>query len=157
MNFHDSSVLSVLAMRPMKKSTVVNSWNETRREPYQNTRAMTKNENDCDSEYRPFDQTAVLLDFCIGSSRDSLYRRKQSSSRVNDATVRMEAAASQANWAESSCAFLFDWSFKTTTRCIAQRLVRACRSKTDEKYLPGEYNRSILREEHRLDGETVRQ
>lgn len=59
-------------MSPTKNSVVVNSWNETRRAPYQNIRAMTKNENDYEREYRPFDQIAALFEVRIGSSRDSL-------------------------------------------------------------------------------------
>ena len=62
-------------------------------------------------------QIEVLLDSRRGSSRLWLYCSQQSSSRVSAATVRIAPAASQARCAELACAFLFFWSFNTTTRC----------------------------------------
>ena len=83
-------------MRPMKKSNVSASKLATRREPYQKMRAMTKKTMAWESEYKPLDQIAVRFDWRSGCSRDLLYWRKQSSSRVREATVRMDPAASQA-------------------------------------------------------------
>jgi hypothetical protein len=61
-------------------------------------------------------QMALRFDRRRDSSKLSRYRLQQSSSRVNAATVRMAAAASQASCAEASCAFLFFWCLRTTIR-----------------------------------------
>lgn len=56
--------------------------------------------------YRPLLKMADLFDFLKGSSKLLLYRSQQSFSRVKAATVRMDAAASQASCAEAACSFL---------------------------------------------------
>lgn len=94
-------------MRQTKNCFVVYSMLATRRDPYQNTSAMTKNTIACEIEYSMFEKIAVLFDFSNGPARLSEYSAKQSSSRVRDATVRMAAAASHASCAEDSWAALF--------------------------------------------------
>lgn len=84
-------------MRPTKNWKVLNSLCDTRIDPYQKTSDMTKKDMPCENEYKRLLQTADLFDFWRGSSRLWLYRSQQSFSRVSEATVLMEAAASQAN------------------------------------------------------------
>ena len=105
-----------LTIRPMKNSKVLNSWFATRREPNQKIREITKKIAAWENEYNRLAQTAVCMECFNGSSKLLLYVLRQSFSRVSDATVRIAPAASQAIWADSSWAFLFVWSFKTTTR-----------------------------------------
>lgn len=89
---------------------------DTSLEPYQKTRATMNMTMDWESANSKLLQMAVLFDLRKGSSRLELYKLQQSSSRVKAATVRIEPAASQANWAEDSCSFLLAWSLSTTTR-----------------------------------------
>jgi hypothetical protein len=107
-------------MRQIKNRLVSYSPLATSRDPYQNTSEITKNDIACENEYSKLEKTAVRLDCRSGSMRLSEYKLQQSSSRVRDATVRMAAAASQASWAEASCATLFVWSLSTTTRCAGK-------------------------------------
>lgn len=86
----------MLTMSPTKNWNVVASSFDTSVEPYQKTRAIAKNVRDWEIAYNMLLQIAVLLEFLKGTSKLSLYCCKQSSSRVNDATVRMDPAASQA-------------------------------------------------------------
>ena len=83
-------------MSPTKNWNVLASSLETRVEPNQKTRAITKKMRDCENANNMLLQIAVLLEFFKGSSKLSLYCFKQSSSRVNEATVRIDPAASQA-------------------------------------------------------------
>lgn len=83
-------------MSPTKNWNVLASSLDTRVEPNQKTRAMTKKMRDCENANNMLLQIAVLLEFLKGSSKLSLYCFKQSSSRVNEATVRIDPAASQA-------------------------------------------------------------
>ena len=110
-------------MRQIKNRLVSYSPFATSRDPYQKTREITQNDMDCEAAYNKLEKTAVRLDWIKGSMRLSEYRLQQSSSRVREATVRMAAAASHASWAEASCAALFVWSLKTTTRCTEQMSV----------------------------------
>lgn len=87
----------IRTIRPTKNWNVPYSWLDTNLDPYQNTSAMTKKTMDWDNEYKRLLQIAVLFDFRRGSSKLLLYKLQQSSSRVRAATVRMEAAASQAS------------------------------------------------------------
>ena len=64
-------------------------------------------------------QRAVLFDLRSGPCKLSLYSLTHSSSRVRETIVRIEPAASQAIWTDSSWAFLFAWSLSTTT-CYTQ-------------------------------------
>lgn len=84
-------------IRPTKKWKRLTSKVETSREPYQNTSAITKKLSACVNPYSALLQIADLFDLRIGSSKLSLYIRKQSSSLVKDATVRIAPAASQAS------------------------------------------------------------
>jgi len=92
----------VRTINPTKNAFVVASWRETRPEPNQNTREITRKPMDWEAEKRRLLQNEARLDFLKGISRLLLYSSKQSSSRVNDATVRMAPAASHARWAEAS-------------------------------------------------------
>ena len=56
-------------MSVTKKWNGVNSSSATRREPYQNTSAMTKKIIDCDRAHRRLLQSAVRFEFSRGSSR----------------------------------------------------------------------------------------
>jgi len=56
-------------MRQIKKSKIDASSRETRTEPYQKTRAITKKTMDWDKEYKRLLQMAVLLDLRRGSSK----------------------------------------------------------------------------------------
>jgi hypothetical protein len=56
-------------MRPVKNCFVVNSWNDTKRDPYQNVSAMAKKPNDWERENNKLLQSAVRLDLRRGSSR----------------------------------------------------------------------------------------
>ena len=88
--------MSELTIRPAKKWKVEASKCDTKTEPYQNTRAMTKKTIPCDMPNNALLQRAVRFDLFSGSSRLSLYNRQQSSSLVKEATVRIAPAASQA-------------------------------------------------------------
>jgi len=83
-------------MRPTKNSKIVAFWRDTMTDPYQNTKAITKNVSACVKAYNRLLHIAVLLDLLNGSSKLWLYTLRQSSSLVNAATVRIEDAASQA-------------------------------------------------------------
>lgn len=87
------------------------------RVPYQNTSATAKKTIACVKAKRKLERIAVFLDSRNGFKRHSEYDAQQSSSRVRDATVRMEPAASHARCAEASYAILLDWSLSTTTFC----------------------------------------
>lgn len=88
---------SGLTIRPAKKWKVEASKFDTKMAPYQNTRAMTKKTSACDMPYNALLQIAVRFDVLSGTSRLSLYNLQQSSSLVNEATVRIAPAASQAS------------------------------------------------------------
>lgn len=108
----------------MKNAVVLTLPFEISVAPNQNAKAVAKKMEDWAKAYSKLDQIAFDMDRLKGSSKVSRYDNKQLLSLVKDATVRIAAAISQANCADSSCAFLLRLSF-TTIDCYEENEINS--------------------------------